>query len=398
MVKLLFFNNKKTLKNIIIIIIIISIITFSADAKKNNKTKYQTKKFNNNNLSIQEKINAAEPGDTIFVKNGTYYENIVINKPINLIGENKKNTIIDGKNLSDTITIESENVKIMNFTIKNGTGNGVNNIFRAGIRILKSNNTIKQNIIKDNNVGLFTRRIKNTTIEDNQFINNSILLSPYDVVEIDIDFKIDYFIQNIKNNSVNGKDIVYLINEKNKKISYETGQIIAVNCNNISIDNLSFSKCDYSLLLISCKKCIIKNSDFINDADIWLLNCQNNLFENNLMKKNFHGITLDYSSKNNKFISNNFSNNTYMGVMIEKQSNYNIFKKNNFMNNLRGAYIVKSFKNKWINNYWQKRIIKNDFLKKFLPKIIFGSLTTKQHKIPTLINFDLKPAKTPYII
>ena len=46
--------------------------------------------------TIQGAINAASPGDTIFVYSGTYYENVVVNKTVSLIGENRSNTIIDG--------------------------------------------------------------------------------------------------------------------------------------------------------------------------------------------------------------------------------------------------------------------------------------------------------------
>ncbi|UCE16078.1 MAG: hypothetical protein JSV12_00190 [Candidatus Bathyarchaeota archaeon] len=39
---------------------------------------------------IQWAVGNASDGDTIFVKNGTYYEQMVVNKTLSLIGENKK--------------------------------------------------------------------------------------------------------------------------------------------------------------------------------------------------------------------------------------------------------------------------------------------------------------------
>jgi len=45
--------------------------------------------------TIQAAINAASAGDTIYVRNGTYYENVVVNKTISLIGENKNTTVVD---------------------------------------------------------------------------------------------------------------------------------------------------------------------------------------------------------------------------------------------------------------------------------------------------------------
>ncbi|RLF45340.1 MAG: hypothetical protein DRN29_06910, partial [Thermoplasmata archaeon] len=47
---------------------------------------------------IQDAIDDANDGDTIFVYSNSspYYEHIIINKSINLVGENKNTTIIDG--------------------------------------------------------------------------------------------------------------------------------------------------------------------------------------------------------------------------------------------------------------------------------------------------------------
>ena len=45
--------------------------------------------------SIQDAINNANAGDTIYIKTGTYVENPVVNKSVSLIGENRDRTIID---------------------------------------------------------------------------------------------------------------------------------------------------------------------------------------------------------------------------------------------------------------------------------------------------------------
>ncbi|MEJ2242075.1 MAG: NosD domain-containing protein [Candidatus Bathyarchaeota archaeon] len=74
-------------------------------------------------LIIQEAVNAANPGDTIFVRAGTYQEIVIINKNnLVLTGENRHTTIIDGGGgTNQTVRVDNaDNVEIKGFTIQNG--------------------------------------------------------------------------------------------------------------------------------------------------------------------------------------------------------------------------------------------------------------------------------------
>ena len=68
-------------------------------------------------MSIQVAIDNANIGDTIYVKPGWYSEIIVINKTINLIGENSKDTYVYGNGVNSTILVESDYVNISYFRI-----------------------------------------------------------------------------------------------------------------------------------------------------------------------------------------------------------------------------------------------------------------------------------------
>jgi parallel beta-helix repeat protein len=66
---------------------------------------------------IQDGINAVFANGFVYVNNGVYNENIVINKVLSLIGEDKEETIIRGGPNYNTITTTSESILIQNFTI-----------------------------------------------------------------------------------------------------------------------------------------------------------------------------------------------------------------------------------------------------------------------------------------
>jgi nitrous oxidase accessory protein NosD len=89
--------------------------------------------------SIQGAVNSAYDGDTIQVASGTYYEHLVVNKTVSLVGENQQNTIIDGSGAGNVIQVTADNVTINGFTVRNGsTGLSLSSAKNCGI----SGNTI----------------------------------------------------------------------------------------------------------------------------------------------------------------------------------------------------------------------------------------------------------------
>ncbi len=118
--------------------------------------------------TIQLAVDSANPGDTILVRNGMYFENVSIKKTLTLIGENADTTIIDGKNVASPIYIRANNVVIGNFTVQNCKPAYPD----SGIGIYGKNNTIANNIIKGNNIGIYLYYSQNNTLIHNQISNS----------------------------------------------------------------------------------------------------------------------------------------------------------------------------------------------------------------------------------
>jgi parallel beta-helix repeat protein len=82
----------------------------------------------NNYTSIQDAVDDASGSDTIFVYDDSspYDENVYIDKSIDLIGENKDTTIIDGGfREGPVVWVEDTIVDISGFTIQNGNSYGI---------------------------------------------------------------------------------------------------------------------------------------------------------------------------------------------------------------------------------------------------------------------------------
>jgi parallel beta-helix repeat protein len=74
--------------------------------------------------TIQAAVSAADPGDTVYVQNGLYAENIVIDKSLTLQGEDRKATILDGSQSGNVVRIAANHVVVKDLTARNGK-NGI---------------------------------------------------------------------------------------------------------------------------------------------------------------------------------------------------------------------------------------------------------------------------------
>ena len=125
--------------------------------------------------TISEAIENAYNGWTVYVKNGTYNENLVINKTINIDGESAQTTVINGDGSDVVVYVCAPNIRISGFTIQNsGT-----NLLNSGIRTLSlySNATIKNCILQNNDVGIYLNYAfekSYNTVENNIIRNNRI--------------------------------------------------------------------------------------------------------------------------------------------------------------------------------------------------------------------------------
>jgi len=207
-----------------------------------------------NYTKIQDAIDNASDGDTVFVfdDSSPYYEHVQINKRVNLIGEDKDTTVIDGSGVDDVIYVSADEVSMTGFTVENSgflggamfdlNGTLVDIFYDAGLEIRSNSNIIFGNIIGHKcGGGIFIKESSDNNIFHNNISNSIVLFNSSNNV--------------LSNNNVSNSFIGI-------SLSYSSSNII---------------------------------------------------FENNIYSNDKYGLLLNYSSNYNKIYHNNLINNAQSG-------------------------------------------------------------------------------------
>jgi parallel beta-helix repeat protein len=152
---------------------IFSMMSTCSDSLKVHETIFVDDDGETDYSNIQDAIDNASIGDTIFVYSGEYIENIFIDKTLFLVGEDKNTTFIDGGGVHDVIHIQimADNCRINGFTIRNSGivyGAGID----IGVEIHSNNNVLHDNIICNHyNAGVMLYNSHSNIITRNIFKN-----------------------------------------------------------------------------------------------------------------------------------------------------------------------------------------------------------------------------------
>jgi parallel beta-helix repeat protein len=237
--------------------------------------------------TIQEAINNAADGDTVFVKAGTYYEHVVVNKMISLTGENCATTIVDGNWTGVTIDVTRNGVIVSGFTVERSGSFYWEN---AGILLGNIENcSISENILTENSfAGLELNYSRGCSVSGNTIVRNGgvgITLVGGSLNDLS------------RNNFLeNGWSALTLIDNANNNTVSE---------NSMTSNNLA-----------------------VTGHCINLYRSSNNLIHDNIIMGDDNGIRLEYWSNFNAISQNNITDNTQTGVSVENNADNNTISGN----------------------------------------------------------------------
>lgn len=233
--------------------------------------------------TIQAAVVGASPGDTIIVRDGTYTENVDVNKSLTIQSENGAAlTTVQASNTDDDVfRVTADYVSISGFTVQGVTGIGNFAIYLGGDTTGVVGCNITNNNISYNSRGIFLENSNNNNITNNT----------------------------ANSNAIHG---IQLVSSDNNSIT-----------NNILI--LSGPDVGYGI--------------GVNDSN------NNTIMDNNISSNN-HGIFMYGSCNNNIITNNNINSNTRYGIILPDSGN-NIVYLNNFIDNVEGNAVLGDSTNTW---------------------------------------------------
>jgi parallel beta-helix repeat protein len=327
--------------------------------------------------TIQEAVHNAVDWDTVFVKSGIYNESVLIYKAISIIGEDEETTVIVGDyRLNGTVVlVNHDNVNVTGFTIQSPNIT----MSRRGVHLLNVHNCrIYGNIIMHNHYGIWLYNASENTISENTLRNNSYGIQlevamnnivSRNLVEdnrIGIDFTTsdgnilsensitnngrygirigsdnntltdniirqhDLGLASPSNdldvsNTVNGRPIIYWVNQHDRPVPSEAGYVALINCTRITAENLNLTNNCQGILLGSSINSTIAHNTVTGCFDSIVIHesSENAIYENDILD-NFDGIILG-SSSNNTVYENIIAENQRFGLDLRESSNNSIF-------------------------------------------------------------------------
>ena len=282
--------------------------------------------FNAATNPLSAAVGAANAGDTICVKDGTYRESVQISKNhLTLRSENgTANCIVNASGVHGFhVAPESSYVNISGFTLENATSNPW---WSAGVIVEGSHCNISYNLAKNNFYGINIEGGDYNLISYNDASYNS-----QTGIKATDTANYNTFSNNTASHNRDGNGICLCNNSDHNTLTGNTAE------HNTANGFLLQQGCDYNQL---------KNNNQANSNTqhgFYLYdNCDHNSFSDSTATYNAYGFYLYNNCDYNSFSENTVRHNTQDGFLLQESSCNNMLTNNIVEQNNYGMYLINS--------------------------------------------------------
>jgi parallel beta-helix repeat protein len=237
--------------------------------------------------------------------------------------------------------------------------------------IFSGSNHVLGNTIENNTYGIALHHSPNNTFKNNQLTNNTHSFW----VTSELSTHMTAFINDIDaSNTIDGKPIIYWVNEQDKTVPSDAGYVALVNCTNIAVQNLVLTNNSQGILLVATNNSLItrnhitnsnygivlfapyeqcigntitENTITANSKDgIHSWNSENTIITGNIITGNQENGILFYDSRRTVISGNTITANKENGIKLwGYDSNDNNVSGNHIENNQNGITLDTAFNN-----------------------------------------------------
>jgi nitrous oxide reductase family maturation protein NosD len=305
--------------------------------------------------NLQSMIDSLKDGAVLKLENKTYQGNIVINKPITIIGSNK--TVIKGDGKGNVISINAPNVKLSRLTVTHSSMDRNSAEEYSAIKVTTNDNVIEHITIRDSFHGIYLSQAHHNIIRDNNikglgkgeiaaqgnglhvyYANDNLL--ERNTIEGTRDGMFFEYANNNKsyenNISHTRYGLHYMYSDKNifKKNTFtlNTGGAAIMNSNYLRLEDnqfvVNYGNQSFGLLLLQANDNFIANNTFyMNQRGMYIDQATRNEFRHNKIVQNQIGIELWASSNDQVFTLNQITENTIPAVTLGGNGENNSWSK-----------------------------------------------------------------------
>ncbi len=315
-------------------------------------------------LPLQPLVEAARPGDVIRLKPGRYAGNVVIDKPITLVGDGpREKVIIDAQGRGSVLVLKTDGATVRNLTLVN-SGDQHNDL-DAGIQVRGNFNVIKDVVIRECLFGIDLQQASSNILRRNDISSKRALGLGLRGDGIRLWYSMG---NRITDNHVHDmRDMV---------VWYSADNIIAGNLFERGRYGLHFMYSKYNLVqdnrflhnsvgvyLMYSDSVVVRDNTIVQaigaaGIGIGFKEASNLDIVNNRVLYNSIGLYLDVSpfepDTTNRIYRNTIAFND-IGVRFLNDWSGNLFRDNRFISNIRHVTVstfATARRNVWEANYW----------------------------------------------